>query len=83
MTRTALRLAELDRISRERSLTDAEMREVKRLAHLERQCARRRQRYASDPAYRQAYIARAEIWRRARGMRPSEMRTRDERGRFV
>lgn len=64
MTRTASRLAELDAISRKRSLTDAEQIEVKRLAHLQRQCARRRQRYASDPDFRQKLIRRAVEWRR-------------------
>jgi hypothetical protein len=83
MTRTAARLAALSSISRERPLTDDEITEVKRLTHLERQCARRRERYAADPAFRQAYIASAEGWRRARGMRPIELRTRDERGRFA
>lgn len=64
MTRTAARLAELDRISRERSLTDDEASEVKRLAHLERQCARRRERYSADPSYRRKMIDRAVSWRR-------------------
>lgn len=63
MTKTALRLAELSSI-RDRSLTDEEMREVKRLAHLERQCARRRERYATDAAFRRTMIDRAVSWRR-------------------
>lgn len=64
MTRTAARLAELDRISRERSLTDAEDAETYRLLRLQRQCEQRRQRYASDPAYRRTLIDRFVSWRR-------------------
>lgn len=64
MTRTARRLAELDAISRERSFTDDEVREVLRLAHLERQCARRRHRYATDAEFRKTMIRRAVDWKR-------------------
>ena len=64
MTRTAARLAELDALCRERPLTNEEAGEVKRLAHLQRQCERRRERYAADPAYRRHLIQRAVSWRR-------------------
>lgn len=65
MTRTARRLAELEAI-RDRSLTDDEQREVMRLLHLERQCRRKRERYASDPEYRRSTRERAVGWQRER-----------------
>lgn len=65
MTRTALRLAELEAI-RDRPLTEAEQIEVKRLAHIQRQCAQHRQRYASDPAYRELIKARSAAWKNNR-----------------
>lgn len=74
MTRTASRLAALDAISRERELTDAEQREVLRLAHLERQCARRRERYASDPAYRETVLRRVGAWKGSRYRNDPEFR---------
>lgn len=53
MSKTAARLAELDAISRERSLTDDEQREVLRLAWKQRQTQAKNRRYASDPAWRE------------------------------
>lgn len=64
MTRTAARLAELDRISRERPLAEAELAETYRLLRLQRQCELRRDRYASDPDFRRKLIARSVSWRR-------------------
>lgn len=66
MTRTQARLAELSAI-RDRALTDEEQAEAYRLLRLERQCETRRQRYASDPAFRRTMIDRAVDWRRRRG----------------
>lgn len=85
MTRTAARLAELDAICRQRSLTDAEAAEVKRLARLERQCARRRERYSADPSYRVALLHRERAWRLTFGghvRRNERALTRNEAGRF-
>lgn len=62
MTRTAARLAELDRISRERSLTDEEQRAVMYLARMERRNGRRRALYHVDEAFRQTRINRD--WKR-------------------
>ncbi len=56
MTRTAARLAELDRISRERSLTDDEQRTVLLLTRRERRNDTRRRLYWLDPEYRQRRI---------------------------
>lgn len=83
MTRTAARIAELDHLSRERSLTAAEEDELYRLVRLQRHLDLRRQRYATNPDYRRTCLERTTGWRRARGMKPVEMRTRDERGRFA
>jgi gamma-glutamyltranspeptidase len=68
MTRTEQRLAELTAV-RERELTDAEQAEVKRLAHLERQCAARRARYSADPSFRRKLIVRAVSHRREKHLR--------------
>jgi hypothetical protein len=62
MTRTQARLAELEAI-RDRSLTPDEQAEVKRLAHLDRQCCAKRRRYASDPDYRALMKRRVQEWR--------------------
>ena len=62
MTRTAARLAELDRISRERSLTDEEQLAVMYLARMDRRNEHRRARYHSDPAFRESRINRD--WKR-------------------
>ena len=55
---TSTRLAELDAISRSRELTVAEQRECRWLACQQRWNAKKRQRYASDPAFRQLQRAR-------------------------
>lgn len=91
MTRTQSRLAELEAI-RDRSLTDEEQAEVKRLAHLDRQCKRRRELYGADPAYRNMLVERSLSWRRNSGRHGSRAeasrikalkRHRDAAGRFV
>ncbi len=56
MTRTALRLAQLDAISRERELTDEEARTVVLLTKRERRNNRRRSLYWLCPEYRQRRI---------------------------
>lgn len=69
MTRTSTRLAELDRISRERSLTDAEQAEVLRLAKRQREYEAKNRRRRSDPVFRAKCIAGE---RRAKGLPPLE-----------
>lgn len=69
MNRTAARLAELDRINRERSLTDTEQQEVMRLAKRQREYEVKNRRRRSDPAFRAKCIA-AE--RRSKGLPPLE-----------
>lgn len=72
MTRTAARLAELDRTSRERSLTDAEQQEVMRLSRRQREYEVKKRRRRSDPAFRAKCIAGE---RRAKGLPPLETET--------
>lgn len=45
MTRTQARIAEMERISRERSFTDAEVIEFRKLIHAERTRAAQKERY--------------------------------------
>jgi hypothetical protein len=62
--RTAERLAELEAI-RDRSLTDAEQKEVKALAKRHRWNGARNRRYRNEPDYRDAARSRAlASWRR-------------------
>lgn len=87
MTRVQRRLAELEAI-RDRSLTDEEQREVKRLAHAERQRSRVMERYRADPEYRAKRVARSVEWDRANRSRltraaASALRSRDECGRYA
>ncbi len=56
MTLPEARLAELDRINRERSLTDQEQREALLRAKQVRRNIRRRALYWLDPTYRQRRI---------------------------
>lgn len=66
MTRVAARLAELSTISRTRELTEAEQREVIRLAWQERRTGRLRARYASDPDFRERDRAKSRDYQRAK-----------------
>lgn len=68
MSRTTARLAEFDRINRERSLTDDEQRAVILLAQRQRQHARKRERYVPMPRSKRD-VAQAKV--------------RNEQGRFV
>ncbi len=85
MTRTAERLAELDRISRDGPLTDAQQAEFMELKHRHRKHVR----YHSDPVYRERTI---NIVRRSKGLPQgpwlskadhAKAKPRDEAGRFV
>lgn len=59
MTVPERRLAELERISRERPLTEAEQREVMLRANEHRHNEARRRLYRRDPEYRQACLERS------------------------
>lgn len=78
MTQTEAKLAALNRISRERSLTDAELDTYFTLLHRQRQYARDRLRYANDPSYR---AQRYGVTGTRRDVALSKVR--DEQGRFV
>lgn len=69
MTRTAARLAELDRISRTRALTDVEQQEVMYLARRQRRNEVRNLLRRTDPAFRAKCIASE---RRSKGLAPLE-----------
>lgn len=58
MTYAERRLAELDALSRERELTDAEQREVMLRAKQDRRNRTRKQRYWIDPDYRAQHVSR-------------------------
>lgn len=55
---TKARLDELEAISRERALTDAEQRECRWLGQQERWAAEKRRRYAEDPEFRRVQLER-------------------------
>lgn len=59
MTVPERRLAELERISRERPLTEAEQAEVMLRANQHRRNEARRRQYRRDPEYRQACLERS------------------------
>jgi hypothetical protein len=62
---TKRRLDELDAISRERELTDAEQRECRWLGQQERWAAEKRRRYAEDQDFRRQHIERVLRYDRA------------------
>lgn len=63
MTHAARRLAELDRIARQRPLTDDEQREVMLRARQERRNITRRLQYWINPDYRDAQVRRVRAYR--------------------
>lgn len=63
MTYAALRLAELDALSRQRPLTDAEQREAMLRARQERRNVARRRQYAECEEVRQKARERVRQWR--------------------
>lgn len=64
MSYAAARLAELDELSRQRPLTDAEQREVMLRARQERRNATRRRVYAENAAEQEKARERVRQWRR-------------------
>lgn len=64
MTRTEQRLAELTALSRTRSLTDEEQREVMLRAKQERRNRKRKALYWTDPHFRERRIEDARAYRR-------------------
>jgi hypothetical protein len=60
------RLAELDALSRQRPLTDAEQREAMLRARQDRRNRARKRQYWLDPDYRARQVARAKVYREAR-----------------